>query len=317
MEKPVFLINGFLDSGKTTFINETLNDPQFRAGGGKLLVILCEEGEEEYDEVALAKQGVSILTVEDESQLTDEFLAGLEMFYNPQMILVEMNGMWKLTSFLELNMPDDWTLAQIITIVDATTFDMYMKNMRSLMLEEMKYSDIAIINRCDDSTDKTAIRRFVKPVNRKIQLVFEREDGTDAGDVEEELPYDMTQSHLDISDEDYGIWYMDAMDHPDNYVGKTVSFLAMSYVSPKLPKGYFVPGRMAMTCCADDVAFIGLLSKPPVMMDVKKMKSRQWYQVTAVIKKEYQKEYQGEGPVLYCTSLAPAEEPAEKLVYFN
>lgn len=316
MEKPVFIINGFLDSGKTTFIKETLQDPQFR-NGGKILLILCEEGEEEYDEVALAKQGVSIVSVEKEEQLTDEFLFGLEMFYKPHMVMVEMNGMWKLASILERNMPDEWALVQIITIADATTFDAYMKNMRSLMLEEMKYSDIAIFNRCTDETNKTVIRRSIKPVNRKIQLIYEREDGIDDSEDEEELPYDITQSHLEITDEDYGIWYMDAMDHPDAYVGKTVSFLAMTYVSPKLPKGCFVPGRMAMTCCADDVAFIGFLAKPPAAVNVKQMKSRQWYQVTAVVKKEYQREYQGEGPVLYVTALVPAEEPADKLVYFN
>lgn len=316
MEKPVFIINGFLDSGKTTFIKETLQDPQFR-NGGKILLILCEEGEEEYDEVALAKQGVSIVSVEKEEQLTDEFLFGLEMFYKPHMVMVEMNGMWKLASILERNMPDEWALVQIITIADATTFDAYMKNMRSLMLEEMKYSDIAIFNRCTDETNKTVIRRSIKPVNRKIQLIYEREDGIDDSEDEEELPYDISQSHLEITDEDYGIWYMDAMDHPDAYVGKTVSFLAMTYVSLKLPKGCFVPGRMAMTCCADDVAFIGFLAKPPAAVNVKQLKSRQWYQVTAVVKKEYQREYQGEGPVLYVTALVPAEEPADKLVYFN
>ncbi len=316
MEKPVFIINGFLDSGKTTFIKETLQDPQF-LDGGKVLLILCEEGEEEYDEVAYAKRGIHIVSVEKEEQLTDEFLFGLEMFYQPHMIMIELNGMWKVENLLERNLPEEWALAQIITIADATTFEAYMKNMRSLMLEEMKYSDIAIINRCTDETNKTFIRRSIKPVNRKIQLIYEREDGIDDVPEEEELPYDIRAEHLDITDEDYGIWYMDAMDHPDAYEGKTVSFLAMSYVSSKLPKGCFVPGRMAMTCCADDIAFIGFLAKPPAAMNVKEMKSRQWYRVTAVMKKEYQREYQGEGPVLYVTSLVPAKEPADKLVYFN
>ncbi len=316
MEKPIFIVQGFLDSGKTTFIKETLEDPEFREEG-KILIILCEEGEEEYDEVAYAKRGIHIVSVEEEEKLTSEFLAGLEIFYEPDMIMVEMNGMWKVENFLDLDFPENWVMAQIITTVDASTYPMYMTNMRSLMLDEVRYADVIVVNRCDDSTDKTAIRRGIKPVNRKAQIIYEREDGLDTADEEEELPYDMTQSHLEISDEDYGIWYMDAMDHPENYVGKTVHFLAMLYVSPKLPRGYIVPGRMAMTCCADDIAFIGLLTKVPATMDISKLRSRQWFEITAVMKMEYQREYQGKGPVLYPTKMVPAAEPADKLVYFN
>lgn len=316
MEKPIFIVQGFLDSGKTTFIKETLEDPEFREEG-KILIILCEEGEEEYDEVAYAKRGIQVITVEDEAQLTSEFLFGLETFYEPDMIMVEMNGMWKLENFLDLDFPEGWVMAQIITMVDSTTFPVYMANMRSLMLDEVRYADVVIVNRCDDNTDKVAIRRGIKPVNRKAQIIYEREDGMDAGEVEEELPYDMTKDELEITDDDYGIWYMDAMDHPENYAGKTVRFLGMLYVSPKLPTGYIVPGRMAMTCCADDIAFIGLLTKVPPTMDIRSLRSRQWFEVTATMKVEYQREYKGKGPVLYATKMIPAQEPADKLVYFN
>lgn len=315
MEKPVFIINGFLDSGKTSFIQETLSDPQF-AEGGRVLVLMCEEGEEEYDEAALAKQGISVLAIEELSQLTTQFMMELDRFYKPHMVLIEFNGMWKLEEFLDVDMPDDWALAQIISLADASTFPMYMKNMRSVMLDQVRYSDLVIFNRCDDDTDKMTIRRQVKAVNRRAQIIYEREDGLDTGEEEEELPYDLNEAHLDISDEDYGIWYLDAMDHPDQYVGKSVRFLAMTYVSNKLPKGYFVPGRMAMTCCEDDVAFIGMLAKPPIML-AEKLRSRQWYYVTATMTKEVQKEYQGEGPVLLVTKLEPAEEPAEKMIYMT
>lgn len=316
MERPMFIIHGFLDSGKTTFIKETLEDPEFREEGN-ILIILCEEGEEEYDEVALAKRGIQIITVENEEQLTDEFLMGLEVYYKPDMIMVEMNGMWKLEHFLELNYPDDWVLAQIITIVDATTFPTYIANMRSLMLDEVRYADVIIVNRCDDSTDKTSIRRSIKPVNRKAQIIYERADGMDNVDEEEELPYDINAQELYITDDDYGIWYMDAMDRPEVYEGKTVHFLGMLYVSPKLPNGYIVPGRMAMTCCADDIAFIGLLTKVPPTIDMKSLRSRQWVQVTATMRVERHREYQGKGPVLYATSFIPAQEPDDKLIYFN
>lgn len=316
MEKPVFIINGFLDSGKTSFIKDTLNDPQFLEGG-RLLIILCEEGEEEYDEVALQEKGVSIITVEEQSQLTGQFLNGLELYYNPNMIMFEMNGMWNMDEMMEMDFPENWVPSQIISLIDGSSIEGYLTNMKKMVLDLVRYSDIIIVNRCDDNTNKSLIRRSIKPVNRKAQLVYERADGRDAGAEEEELPYDMSQPFLEITDEDYGIWYMDCMDKPREYEGKTVHFLGMLYLSDKLPKGYCVPGRMAMTCCVQDIAFIGLLTKLPPVVDKSLLKNRQWVYVTAKIQVEYQKEYKGKGPVLYATKFEPAKEPAEKTVYFT
>ena len=53
--KPVFVINGFLESGKTEFINYTIAQPYFRTKGRTLLIV-CEEGEVEYDKQLLAKE---------------------------------------------------------------------------------------------------------------------------------------------------------------------------------------------------------------------------------------------------------------------
>ena len=316
MEKPVFIINGFLDGGKTTFIKETLNDPQFLSNG-KLLIILCEEGEEEYDEAALAKKGVSIISVEEQSQLTGEFLNGLELYYNPNMILIEMNGMWNMDEMMEMDYPESWVPSQVISLFDGSTLAGYLTNMKKMVLDLVRYSDIVIINRCDDNTDKTLIRRSIKPVNRKAQIIYERADGKETAPEEEELPYDMTQQYLEITDEDYGIWYMDCMDNPKAYEGKTVHFLGMLYLSQKFPQGMCVPGRMAMTCCVEDIAFIGLLTKIPAVVDRSLLRNRTWVYVTATVKVEYQKEYQGKGPVLYATRFEPAPEPAEKTVYFT
>ena len=316
MEKPVFVINGFLESGKTSFIRDTLNDPQFLASG-KVLLILCEEGEEEYDEVELAQKGVSIISVEEQEQLTTEFLTGLEKFYKPNMIMVEWNGVWKLVDFLDLDLPKEWQLSQIITLMDSTTFPMYINNMRSMILDEVRYSDVVIVNRCDDATDRSAIRRNIKAVNRKAMISYERADGKDAGEFEEELPYDMSKRELEISDADDGIWFMDATENYKDYDGKTVHFLSMLYVSPRLPKGYIVPGRMVMTCCAADTQFNGFLAKLPATINPDTLRSRMWFDITADIRVQSMREYKGKGVVLYITKMVPAQEPADPLVYFS
>ena len=316
MDKPVFVINGFLDSGKTSFIRDTLSDPKFLASG-KLLLILAEEGEEEYDEIALSKKGVSIISVEEQEQLTTKFLCDLEDFYDPDMIMIEWNGMWKLTDLLELDLPQNWVLGQIVTMVDATSFPMYLANMRSMILDEVRYSDVVIVNRCTDTTDRSQIRRSIKAVNRKTQISYERADGKPAGDFDEELPYDIKQKYIEISDADYGIWFMDATDNPDSYEGKSLHFLAMLYVSPRLPKGFIVPGRMVMACCAEDTQFSGFLAKVPAAVSIDSLKSRMWFEITADVHVQRMREYKGKGVVLYITSMVPAKEPADPMIYFS
>ncbi|WP_066714100.1 TIGR03943 family putative permease subunit [Clostridium sp. Marseille-P299] len=318
MEIPVYLVNGFLESGKTSFVNETFSDPEF-TNGEKTLLILCEEGIEEYDEKQLAAMNVDIVTVEEEEEFTEELLAQYQSFYRPQRVMIEWNGMWNVENFLELELPDNWEMVQIITTIDASTYNNYLNNMKSIMIGQFKYSDTIIFNRCDDSTDKIALRRSVKPVNRKGQIIYESENGVtdDAG--EEVLPFDLNAEIIDLYDEDFGLFYMDALDNPKKYDGKTVRFRAMVYKSNQFPKGSFVPGRFAMTCCADDIAFIGFLCKAgkagPLPFEFLKMRS--WITVTAKIKCEYYKEYRGEGPILYAQRIEKAEEPKEKLVYFN
>ena len=187
------------------------------------------------------------------------------------------------------------------------------------MMGQFKLSDTIIFNRCKQETDKIALRRSVKIVNRKGQIIYESADGVtdDAG--EEVLPFDINAPLIDLCDDDYGLWYMDAMDNPKKYNGKRVRFRAMVYRSEKLPKRSFVPGRFVMTCCADDVAFIGFLCKVgdvgPVAFE--SLKNRSYVYVTADIRVEFYKEYRGKGPVLYATAIENAPEPEDKLVYFN
>ncbi len=204
-------------------------------------------------------------------------------------------------------------MAQVITTVDASTFDVYLKNMKSLFMEMAKDSDLIIFNRSTDGTPAASYKRNMRAVNPKAQIVFEKEDGSQL-EFEEEMPFDLDADIIDISDIDYGIWYIDAMDHPEKYDGKTVRFKGMVYVNRNLPKGYFVPGRMAMTCCADDTAFIGFLCKSSY---VDRLKSRQWITVTAKVTVEEREEYGGEtGVVLHSTNIKSDQKPEEELVYF-
>ena len=104
------------------------------------------------------------------------------------------------------------------------------------------------------------------------------------------------------------------MDNLQDYVGKTVRFKGQVLKSRDLNAGFFVPGRMAMTCCADDTQFIGYVCKNP---DSKRLRMGSWVQVTAEVREEYLEVYHDKGPDLYGKEIVPAEKPEQELVYFT
>ena len=319
MDIPVYLINGFLESGKTSFIKTTLEDPDF-TNGDRILLLVCEEGEEEYDEKALAKKNIFVSYVESREAFTKEFLETQNREYHPDKVIVELNGVWQMSDFLEMDIPKGWSTVQIITLVDASTFTNYVNNMRSLIMEQIKYSDTIIFNRCTEDTKKLDIRRTVKPVNRKAQLIYESAEGIEMNDdEEEELPFDISGDTVVIEDDDFGLWYLDALDNGKKYEGKTIKFKAMFYKDKKMPSDGMVPGRFAMQCCANDIAFIGFPSR--VTSDclgfLDTHKDRDWIYVEAKLKVEFKREYRGRGPVLYINRLEDAQPAEEEIVYFT
>ena len=319
METPVYLINGFLESGKTNFIKVTLEDPEF-INGDRILLLVCEEGEEEYDEEKFRKKNIFVEYIDSREDYSTEKLSVLNAEYHPDKIIVELNGVWQMQEILEMQMPAGWTTVQLITMVDATTFMNYINNMRSLIMEQIKYSDTIILNRCTKDTKKNEVRRIVKPVNRKAQIIYESIDGTDM-DAEEEdtLPFDVNADPIVIEDDDFGLWYLDILDFPKKYEGKNISFKAQFYKDPKSGKGVFVPGRFAMQCCANDIGFIGFTARiPSAYADfLASHNNRDWIYVEAKIKLELRLEYRGKGPVLYVTKLDDSIPAEEEIVYFT
>lgn len=313
MEIPVYLFSGFMDSGKSTLIRETLVEGDF-GEGGKTLLILCEDGEVEFEEAELEKVNASMAMIEQEEAFTPAKLKELQLAYQPDQVFIEYNGTWQMATFLEMDLPKDWVLVQALATVDSTTFEMYLANMRAMIMEQLFVADVVIINRCSDDTPKGKFRRAIKAVNRKAQIAYEREDGMiDENDMEE-LPYDLNQEIIEITDMDYGIWYMDALDDPKKYEGKKVRFLALVYRPEKMKKEVLVPGRFAMTCCVDDITFIGFKCKYSKAAEIP---HKSWVMVTAQMKHEFALEYKGKGPVLYASDMQPAEKPEDELVYFS
>ncbi len=307
--KPVYIINGFLESGKTEFITYTLEQPYFQTKG-KTLIILCEEGEIEYEDKLLKQSDSVIELIEDEEDFTPANLIELEKKHKPSRIIIEYNGMW---NFKNMKLPWHWKVEQQITTIDASTFPMYFNNMKSLLAEMVRKSEMIIFNRCDGIDELSTYKRNVKAINAKAEIIFEDSQGEVNEIMEDDLPYDLKQDTLVLDDYGYGIWYLDSLDHLERYIGKTVEFVAMVLRPEKFPNGYFVPGRMAMTCCADDMAFLGFACEYD---GADKLEQKEWVKVKATISKEYWADYNGEGPVLHAVSVEKTKAPKEEVISF-
>ena len=253
---PIYLITGFLESGKTSFLSFTLQQDYFRTEG-KTLLILCEEGEEEYDEEALAKDNVVVEVIEKEEDFTPERLQALDIIHQPERVVMEYNGMWLVSKFEEMKLPAGWGIEQHITCVDASTFQVYMQNMKSIFMDMVRNADMVVFNRSKKEYPLANFRRSIKVVNPSAEVIFEDEEGEMTDIFADQMPFDLDAEIVDIPPEDYGIWFVDAMDHPDRYVGKTLRFKARARRPRGMGSKFFIPGRTAMTCCADDTSFRG------------------------------------------------------------
>ena len=310
---PIYLITGFLESGKTTFLRFTLDQDYFQIDG-KTLLILMEEGEEEYDTKALAKNNTVVEVIEKEEDLTTERLEAMEIIHQPDRVIIEYNGMWLVSKFYDMKLPFGWGVEQQITCVDASTFQVYMANMKSIFMDMVKYTDMVVFNRCKREDPLANYRRSIKVSNQSAEVIFEDEEGEIDDIFGDQMPFDVNAPVIEIPPEDYGIWFVDAMDHPDTYVGKNVRFKGRVMKPRGMGSKFFVPGRIAMTCCADDTTFLGFVCKSAF---APKLKEKEWVEVTAKVAFERRMEYQGDGVVLYAENVTPCEPLEEEMVYFN
>lgn len=310
MDIPVYLFAGFLDGGKTTFINGILQDGF--ALRDRTLLLRCEEGEVEYDPKVL--KNVTVVDVEEEGDLTPAHLKQLEKKHRPKQILIEFNGMWSLGRLYQEALPDNWVLYQVMTMVEAATFDRYAKNLGQMMMEKLTNADLIVFNRCTQALRDALRQRNLKLVNRRASIYLEYGDGSSEDYADGSVcPFDLSQEIIDIPDDDFGVWYVDVMENPERYDGKTIRAKTVVCHLPQYP-GDTILGRFAMTCCEADITFLGLVAEGD---GFSAFENRAWADVTGTIRLEAHKAYEGErGPVLRPAAIRPAEKPERDVLSF-
>ncbi len=310
-EIPVYLFLGFLDGGKTTFIQETMEDARFESGE-KTLLLAFEEGEAEFDSSRFALKKFDVEMIDGEA-LSPRLLKGLMDKYSPDRIVLEYNGMKPVERLFEA-MPDGWLINQVMTFFDATSFLAYNQNMRQLVFDKIQYADLIVFNRFHESCDKMEFHKIVRGISRRADIVYERLDGTpEYDDIEDELPFDIDAPLVEIEDKDYAFFYRDLMEEMQKYRGKTVTLKGLVATDKRLKKGTIVVGRHVMTCCEADITYSGMVG---IYDGVLPLKTRDWVQITARIDLEYHTVYEQVGPILKIKTIEKCNPPEQELATF-
>ena len=309
---PVYLFTGFLESGKTKFIQETLEDKRF-GKGERTLLLVCEEGEEEYAPDQFAGKDTFIRVLESEEELNKENLSRFLAETRAQRVLVEYNGMWMLDRLYN-EMPEGWVVYQEFFFADAGTFISYNANMRQLVYDKLKSCELAVFNRFNGTMDKMEFHKIVRGASRRADIAYEYVGGkVEYDDIEDPLPFDLEADIVEIGDDDYAVWYRDMSEEPDKYENKTVRFKCNAVVHNKIPAGCFLIGRHMMTCCADAIQFAGLVCQWEKAAEVK---NKSWMILTARINFRRHKAYAGKGPVLSFVDMEYCEAPEQPVAAF-
>ena len=312
MQIPIYLFTGFLESGKTKFIQETLEDDNF-SGGETTLLIVCEEGEEEYHKEKFADEGVYIHVCEDINDLSPAMLSELERKLDIDRVMIEHNGMTQVKDLME-RLPENWAIYQEVMFADASTFLNYNTNMRSLVVDKLQGCELVVFNRCTDTTDKMQLHKIVRGSNRRTNIIYEYENGEiERDEMEDPLPFDINAPIIEVKDEDYAVWYRDIVEDLVKYSGKKVCFKGIVAFARKQPRNTFYLGRHVMTCCVDDIEYMPF---PCKWKGAESLHMRDWITVTAAIEIEFNRRDGSRSPMLRILTVTPAQKPEQEVATF-
>lgn len=312
MEIPVYMFTGFLDAGKSTFLQSTLEDKRFN-NGERTLILLCEEGECELDPTRFSGKNVTIQKVESAEELTTANLTAWQKKCRAQRVMVEYNGMWAMEDLFR-NMPKNWVVYQEMMFADANSFVLYNANVRERVVDKLQGAQLVVFNRAQKGLDKMALHKIVRGISRRADIAYEYgDDDVEYDDIEDPLPFNKDAAVIEVEDRDYALWYRDLSEELMSYDGKTVVFKGQVVVDRSIPADCFIVGRPLMTCCVDDIRFAGLVCEWGSVAD---LTSRDWVTVTAKISIRKHECYGRLGPVLTGIHVVKASAPEEEVASF-
>lgn len=310
-ERPVYIFTGFLEAGKTSFIIENISNPAFCSEGEMTVVIACEDGEKQYDEVI--SDEIKVIHISQQDELTNDFCMQLQQQYDPDKIIIEYNGMWNINDLYQL-LPENWLIVQQINVADASTFISYNTMFRNLMVEKIAGAEFILFNRVNYTDDKMQFHKIVRQVNRKCEIAYEYTDGQgEYDDIVDPLPFDLNADVINIDERDYALWIQDVVQDYKKYIGKKIRVLAKAVENDRLKGNCFSFGRRVMTCCVADIKFMGLICENETDEEVL---LPGWYQIEAEMAFGYQDIFKAEVPYLKAYKIKKSNAPEQEVATF-
>lgn len=288
---PVFIINGFLEAGKTQFILSTIFRDEFYKRGSTLLLV-CEEGENEYDENKLQQYKTKVIYLKEEQMNADE----LNKIFNSNKanrIVIEMNMMFDQS---KISFPNYFEVSQYITLIDGQTFPMYYANMRQKFTDVIKLSDVVAFTKIENRDSLASYQTGLKVTNSQCFYCLINEECVSTQEAFiTPLPFNKNDKEIVIEDKDFGTFYIDTFDNRPDYENKIVTFNAWVVKSNKIKDNEFIAGRKVLNCCADDIQLFGFLVNDSLNM---KLKNNSWVRLKAICHIEFNEEYNEEEIIL-------------------
>ncbi len=309
VQVPVFLINGFLESGKTTLIKDIINNDS-KLQKLDTLLIVCETGEVEYEEEFIKLNHIDIVYVENEEELTKEFFERLDKDFEPARVVIEYNPFFNVDT-IKNALPEIYIMSQNITMIDASTFGIYFNNMRQIFNNACVNADLIIFNRIEGINTLAQFRRQIRAFNNFAQIAFESENGSMTDMLDEDLPYDITKNEINLEEMDYPVWYMDCFDNYEKYYNKEITFLAKIEALADSEEGNILPGRMVMTCCEADTQFLGFECVNETDVEIN---DTTWAMITVTVTHEYSSLANDEVVMLHAKKIVKLQPQEDKIL---
>lgn len=176
---PVYIISGFLGSGKTTLIQSLLN----RTDVSKVAVIENDFGEVSFDAAVLKRQGVRLEELPSGCiccTLVGNFKESLRTVLkdgSAELIVIEPSGVAKLSDIKALCESAEFAgkigPLVTVTVVDGSMAVMYAENFGEFFVDQLREGQVIVVNRTDDKEDEKELRQLLQRENEKAPILFE------------------------------------------------------------------------------------------------------------------------------------------------
>ena len=176
---PVYIISGFLGSGKTTLIQSLLN----RTDVSKVAVIENDFGEVSFDAAVLKRQGIRLEELPSGCiccTLVGNFKESLRTVLkdgSAELIVIEPSGVAKLSDIKALCESAEFAgnigPLVTVTVVDGSMAVMYAENFGEFFVDQLREGQVIVVNRMDDKVDEKELRQLLQRENEKAQILFE------------------------------------------------------------------------------------------------------------------------------------------------